>query len=198
MHSIKSQIQIHSIQLKIKFIQFDSLQVNSNQDSCFQRCVWDWNTFVLWSQTCCGNSTTIQKLDPHNHSIHKTMIPYFAKRVTKQLTCGKPIRFGFQLWCLALTDRYLFQAEPWCGADTKLSNTGFGQGSDVMLNLVEKSGLSTGFFVTFDKLFASFSLLDELSKRGIRGLVTIRKNRLENAAIPSKQTIKKTEEFLWL
>ena len=66
MHSIKSQIQIHSIQLKIKFIQFDSLQVNSNQDSCFQRCVWDWNTFVLWSQTCCGNSTTIQKLDPHN------------------------------------------------------------------------------------------------------------------------------------
>ena len=34
-------------------------------------------------------------------------------------------------------------------------------------------------------------LLDELSKRGIGGLVTIRQNRLENAAVPSKQTIKK-------
>ena len=30
-------------------------------------------------------------------------------------------------------------------------------------------------------------LLEELSKRGIEGLVTIRQNRLENAAVPSKQ-----------
>ena len=56
-----------------------------------------------------------------------------------------------------------------------------------MLGLVEKSGLSSGFAVTFDKLFTSFSLLDELSTRGIRSLVTIRKNRLENAAVQSRQ-----------
>ena len=43
-----------------------------------------------------------------------------------------------------------------------------------MLVLVEKSGLSSGFSVTFDKLMTSFSLLDELSKCGIRDLVTVR------------------------
>ena len=57
---------------------------------------------------------------------------------------------------------------------------------------MEKGGLSNGFFVTFDKLFTSFPLLDERSKRGIEGLVTIRYNCLENAAVSSKQTMKKT------
>ena len=40
---------------------------------------------------------------------------------------------------------------------------------------------------TFDNLFTSFFLLDELSKRGIGVQVTIKQNRLENAAVPSKQ-----------
>ena len=59
-----------------------------------------------------------------------------------------------------------------------------------MLVLIEKGGLSSGSSVTFDNLFISFPLLDELSKRGIESLVTIRQNRLENAAVPSKQTMK--------
>ena len=61
-----------------------------------------------------------------------------------------------------------------------------------MLGLVEKGGLSSGSSVSFDKLFISFLLLDEISKRGIGGQVTITQNRLENAAVPSRQT-KKTE-----
>ena len=115
------------------------------------------------------------------------MIPYFGKHETKQFICGKPIRFGFKLRCLVSTDGYLFHAEPRCGADTKLSNTGFGQGADVVLGLAEKSGLSRGFPVTSDKLLTSFSLLDELSKRGISGLVTIRQNCLENATVSLKK-----------
>ena len=102
--------------------------------------------------------------------------------------------FGFKLWCLVSTDAPLFYAEPYCRADTKLSNTGLGQGADVVLGLVEKGGLSSGFSVTFDKLFTSFPLLDELLKRGIGGLVTIRQNRLENETVPSKQAKKKTEK----
>ena len=129
-----------------------------------------------------------------DHSINKTMIPYFGKHGTKQFIRGKPIRFGFMLWCLASTDGYLFHAEPYCGADTKLSDTDLGQGADVVLGLIEKCSLSSGSSVTFDNFFTSFPLLDDLSKRGIGGLGTIRKNRLENAAIPSKQAMKKTEK----
>ena len=58
----------------------------------------------------------------------------------------------------------LFHAESHCGADTKLSDTGLGQGADVELGLTEKCGLSNGSSVTFDKLFTSFPLLDELKK----------------------------------
>ena len=63
-----------------------------------------------------------------------------------------------------------------------------------MLGLIEKGGLSSGSSVTFDNLFISFPLLDEISKRAIEGLVTIRQNPLENAAFLSKQTMKKTEK----
>ena len=73
-----------------------------------------------------------------DHSIDETIISYFEKHGTKQFIRGKPIWFGFKLWCLASTDGYLFHAEPCCGADTTLSDTGLGQGADVVLGLIEK------------------------------------------------------------
>ena len=129
-----------------------------------------------------------------DHCINETMIPYFGKYGTKLFICGKPIRFCFKLWCFTSTDRYLFHAKPHCGADTKLSYIGLGQGIDVVLNLAEKDGLSNGFSVTFYNLFTSFPLLDELLKGGIGGMVTIRQKCLENAVVSSKQTMKKTEK----
>ena len=104
-------------------------------------------------------------------TIDKTMIPYLGKHETKQFICGKPIRFGFKLWCLASTVGYLPHAASHCGADSKLSNIFLGQGADVVLNLAEKGGLSNGFSVTNDNLFTSFSLLEELPKDSIGCLV---------------------------
>ena len=120
------------------------------------------------------------------------MIPYYGKHGTKQFIRGKPIRFGFKLWCLTSTEGYLFHAEPYCGSDTKLKDTGLGQGADVVLGLIEKCNLSSGCTLTFDNLFTSLPLLDELSKRGIGGLGTLRQNRLENIPVPTKQLMKKT------
>ena len=61
-----------------------------------------------------------------DHSVNETMIPYFGKHGIKQIICGKPIRFGCKLWCLASTDRYMYilHTEPYCRTDTKLSDTG--------------------------------------------------------------------------
>ena len=111
------------------------------------------------------------------------MIPCFEKHGIKQFICGKPICFGFKLWCLVSSDGYLFHAEPYGGADTKLSNTGLGQGADVVLGFIEKGELSSGFSISFDNRFTSFLLLYELSKRGIGGQVTIRQNCLKKAAV---------------
>ena len=41
------------------------------------------------------------------------------------------------------------------------------------MGFTEKRGLSNGLSVTFDNLFTSFPLLDELSKGGIGGLASI-------------------------
>ena len=94
-----------------------------------------------------------------DHSIDEAMIPHFGKHGTKQFIRGKPIRFGFKLWCLASTDGYLFHAEPYCGVDTKLSNTGLGQSADVVLGLDEKDGLSSRFSASLDNHFPLFLCL---------------------------------------
>ena len=118
------------------------------------------------------------------------MIPYYGKHGTKQFIRGKPIRFGFKLWCLTSTEGYLFHTEPYCG--TKLKDIGLGQGADVVLGLIEKCNLSSGCTLTFDNLFTSLPLLDKLSKRCKGGLETLRQNRLENTPVPTKQLMKKT------
>ena len=85
----------------------------------------------------------------------------------------------------------LLHAESYCGANIKLSDIDLGQGAGVVLGLVEKGGLSSGFFVTFDNFFTCFPLLNELSKGGLGGLVNSRQNCLEIAAVSSKQKMKK-------
>ena len=97
------------------------------------------------------------------------------------------------MWCFASSDGYLFHVEPYCGSDTKLKETELGQGADVVLGLIEKCNLPSGSSVTFDNLFTSLTLLNELTKQGIGGLGTIRQNRLENAAVSLKKNMKKTE-----
>ena len=59
-----------------------------------------------------------------HHSIDESMIPYYGKHGTKQFIRGKPIRFGLKLWCITSTDGYLLYAEPYCGSETILEETG--------------------------------------------------------------------------
>ena len=96
---------------------------------------------------------------------------------------GKPIRFGFKLWCITSTDGYLLHAEPYCGFDMILEETGLGQGGDVVIDLIKKCELSEGCTVTFGNLFTSHPLLDELSELGIGGLGTLRQNHLQNVPV---------------
>ena len=51
--------------------------------------------------------------------------------------------------------QYLLHAEPYCRVDTDLQDTGFGQGADVVLGLIEKCEVKAGSTVSFDNLFTS-------------------------------------------
>jgi len=51
---------------------------------------------------------------------------YYGHHSSKQFIHGKPIRFGFQIWCLNARLGYLIQFEPYQGAsasyDSSLGN----------------------------------------------------------------------------
>ena len=103
------------------------------------------------------------------------------------------MRFGYKLWCLASTDGYLFHAEPYCGSSTNFSQTGLGQGGDVVLGLIEKANVCQGHTITMDNLFTSFDLFAQLTARGIGATGTVRENRLREVSFSNKKTFAKLE-----
>lgn len=46
---------------------------------------------------------------PYNLSIDEQMLPYFGRHSAKMFIKGKPVRFGFKMWCLAGSTGYFFQ-----------------------------------------------------------------------------------------
>ena len=73
----------------------------------------------------------------NNYSVDGSMIPYYGRHGTKQSIRGKPIQFGFKVWCLCLSDSYRIHTKPYRGKDTNLLETELGQGSDVILGMSE-------------------------------------------------------------
>lgn len=125
-------------------------------------------------------------------SIDESIIPYFGRHSGKQFIRGKPIRFGFKLWCLCDPSGYLYHAEPYCGSSTDIADVGFGQGGNVVMSLVNKCDLLPGTRIYFDNLFTSVPLLDELTKMQLGGTGTLRRNRITpSMKLPTKQEAKK-------
>ena len=126
-----------------------------------------------------------------NMCVDEVMVPYYGRHGTKQFIRGKPVRYGYKIWALASSKGYMYQVEPYCGAMTNLETTGNGQGYDVVLGLLNKSNVPSGKCIYFDNLFTSFSLLDELTNKGIGGYGTMRENRLGGVPITIKKVFEK-------
>ena len=77
-------------------------------------------------------------LDGQHYSVDEAMIPYFGWHHTKQYIYGKPVRFGYKVWCLATSDGAGVYFEPYCGKDTNVVDNQLGQGPNVVLDLVGK------------------------------------------------------------
>ena len=127
-----------------------------------------------------------------NLSIDETMIKYYGRHGTKQFVRGKPIRFGYKFFSFASPSGYLYHAEPYCGRDTKLSETSLGLGGNVVMSLVNECHVSEGYHLFFDNWFTSFELLDMLKEHKIGATGTIRADRCKNAPLPSKKDMEKS------
>jgi len=121
--------------------------------------------------------------------VDESMIPYYGKHSAKQFIRGKPIRFGFKLWCLNTRLGYLVQCEPYQGGGTQTdSELGLG-GSEVMDLLSELP--KRNYFIYIDNYFTYLRLLQKLKEDGIACTGTIRANRVEKAPLKSSDKMKK-------
>ncbi len=116
-------------------------------------------------------------------SIDESMIPYYGRHGCKQFIRGKPIRFGYKVWCLNTSSGYMIQSEPYQGAGTNNMVKGLGMGGSVVVDLLSELPSDTPYEVYFDNLFTSLKLMDVLSQKGIRATGTIRVNRIEDCTI---------------
>ena len=57
-------------------------------------------------------------LDSDRYSVDEIMVPYYGRHSSKQFIHGKPVRYGYKIWCLATSDGAGVWFEPYCGKDT--------------------------------------------------------------------------------
>jgi hypothetical protein len=123
--------------------------------------------------------------------VDESMIPYYGRHSTKQFIRGKPIRFGFKVWCLNTRLGYLVQCEPYQGKGTSLDGD-VGLGGSVVLDLISELP-PLNYCLYFDNYFTSLRLLQKLKDKGIAATGTIRANRIEKCPLASVEVMKKKE-----
>ena len=113
------------------------------------------------------------------YSLDEAMEPYYGHHSMKQFIRGKPIRYGFKLWCLTSPQGYLVKFFPYTGSDKIL-------GKPVGVSVTEK--LCIGFIpqgscIYMDNYFTSLSLMDTLTQENLFAIGTIRSDRVEKAPL---------------
>lgn len=128
-------------------------------------------------------------------SIDEQMVPYFGKHSCKMFIRGKPVRFGFKLWCLCSADGYLYKFIPYAGAvgDGKKTKSALGMGGDTVMELLSILEERRHHQTFFDNFFSSFQLLAALRQKGFFATGTVRENRTNNCPLENTKEIGKKE-----
>lgn len=114
-------------------------------------------------------------------SIDEQMIPYFGKHSCKMYIRGKPIRFGYKLWCMCSAEGFLYQFIPYAGAGGYDKQIGLG--ADIVMQLLSHVEFPMRHDVFFDNFFTSYHLMCLLSERRFCAAGTVRENRVSGAPL---------------
>lgn len=113
----------------------------------------------------------------HQLSIDEQMVPYFGRHSAKMFIKGKPVRFGFKMWCLASSDGYLYKFMPYAGKSAENVKKEFGLREEVVINLLKVLENKSAHKIYFDNFFTSYKLLVYLKHEGYFATGTVRENR---------------------
>lgn len=119
-----------------------------------------------------------------NLSYDESMIRYYGRHGCKQFIRGKPIRFGYKIWCLNTTCGYLVNFEIYQGKNPRAKNDYelyFGKCAAPlvqMLQEVRNIKKSFRYNIFLDNLFTGPNILYALKQNGYGVTGTIRDNRV--------------------
>lgn len=126
-----------------------------------------------------------------NLSIDEEMVPYYGRHSCKMFIKGKPIRFGFKLWCLCSSDGYLYKFIPYGGKSLNSERNNVSLGEQVVLDLLSVVEDPSSHRIFFDNFFSSHKLFCMLHNKGFFATGTIRENRTSNKTLESTNCLKK-------
>ncbi|XP_046402080.1 piggyBac transposable element-derived protein 2-like [Ischnura elegans] len=113
-------------------------------------------------------------------SLDEGMEPYFGRHSMKQFIRGKPIRFGYKIWCVTTSKGYLLKFSVYTGKTDRPK--GISLGAQVTESMCVDF-LPPGSKLFVDNFFTSLSLLEKLKESNINCIGTIRKDRIEGAPV---------------
>lgn len=115
-------------------------------------------------------------------SIDESMVPYYGRHSIKMFIRGKPIRFGYKLWCLCGPDGFPYHLQIYTGKHEQDANQPLGSRVvNHMVNVIEENSATRHHQLFFDNFFTSHGLLSSLADRQMRATGTVRENRTNGA-----------------
>ena len=123
------------------------------------------------------------------------MCEYYGRHECKQFLRGKPIRFGFKIWCETTPLRFLIWFDRYQGksASSRLQDNGLGLGGNLVSHFADVlSGCGRKFFhLCNNNFFSSVKLVTTLRDKLVKATGTIRETRTEKCPLTSNDALKK-------
>ncbi|XP_071083709.1 piggyBac transposable element-derived protein 3-like [Haliotis cracherodii] len=134
-----------------------------------------------------------KEIPQEEHSaVDEVMIPFKGKSSVKQYMRNKPHKWGFKMWGRAGASGILYQFEVYQGAAVNVTERSpLGMTGEVVIRMTSTIPEGLNYKVFADNLFTSLDLVDQLNKRGILYVGTVRMNRLKGCKLKDQKTLKK-------
>lgn len=126
-------------------------------------------------------------------SLDEMMVKYYGMHPAKMYMRGKPIKFGYKIWCLCSSNGYLYNFSPYVGK-SEVEQGPLGQRVISKLTSVLHKDDIEDYEIFFDNFFTSVPTLIMLKDRKLKASGTVRENRTNKCPLMNSKVMEKNTE----